>query len=145
MSTTRGDREAPFRSPPKRPDHGPAGQVRTCRSHPREAGAARWWASAIVVAACTSPQIVPKPVCKPIAAACESAPDDATAFAFVQQHCWKCHAAGGIAEHEFTSVSSLRAAPIASMIGGCEMPPDGERPLDDAERAMLIAWASCPK
>ena len=32
-----------------------------------------------------------------------------------------------------------------TMIGGCEMPPDGERPLADAERAMLIAWASCPK
>ncbi|HEY1549690.1 MAG TPA: hypothetical protein VGG28_17800 [Kofleriaceae bacterium] len=104
----------------------------------------RWWVSAIALVACTrSPPAAPKPTCNAIAPTCDAAPDDATAFAFVQQHCWKCHAAHGIAEHEFTSVPSLRAAPVASMIAGCEMPPDGERPLDDADRRMLIDWASC--
>lgn len=106
----------------------------------------RWWASAIVLVACTRAPAAPtKRACAAIAPTCSAAPDDATAFAFVQAHCWKCHAEHGIAEHEFTSVPSLRAAPVASMIGGCEMPPDGERPLDDADRRMLIEWASCPR
>jgi hypothetical protein len=72
-------------------------------------------------------------------------PDDPTAFAFVQTHCWKCHAEHGIAEREFTTIPSLRAAPVAAMLGGCEMPPDGERALDDADRRMLIEWASCAR
>jgi hypothetical protein len=73
---------------------------------------------------------------------CDAAIDDAKVFAFVRRHCWACHATDGIAGHDFPDLVALRAAPVVDMVGSCQMPPDGS-PLGEADRAMLVDWASC--
>ena len=106
----------------------------------------RWLVSAVLaIAACGAPPERPRfrPACAAIERTCDPGVTDDAAFALVRRRCWGCHGADGLANHDFTSLSALRAAPIAEMIGTCQMPPDGERPLEMAERRMLAGWASC--
>ena len=83
------------------------------------------------------------PACTPIAAHCDHAVADDDARALVERRCFKCHGAGGLAHHDFTSLDALRGAPIANMVGTCQMPPDGEPALAAADRALLVAWSAC--
>jgi hypothetical protein len=88
----------------------------------------------------------PKPrACVTIAPACDPSIGDAAAIAIVHTRCFGCHDAGGIADHDLTSLAALRAAPIAQMVGTCQMPPDGEAPLAEPDRRALVAWAACAR
>jgi len=117
----------------------------------------RSWPSAIaiVVAACSAPVPPPAPrapsaaprsrsraPCEQIVGQCDSSLDDNTVFALVQQRCWACHAHDGVANHDFATLAALRAAPVAEMVGTCQMPPDGA-PLPDADRHRLVDWSRC--
>ena len=70
--------------------------------------------------------------------------DDAQAMQIVEQRCWACHGAHGVAGHDFVDIPALRRAPIGEMIGTCQMPPDGSV-LSDADRRTLLAWSECPR
>jgi hypothetical protein len=65
-------------------------------------------------------------------------------FALVRRRCWACHGTDGIANHDFPDLVALRRAPVAEMVGTCQMPPDGA-PLQEPDRALLFDWASCPR
>jgi hypothetical protein len=81
-------------------------------------------------------------VCVAIDARCDPEIQDAAVLELVKGRCWGCHATNGIAGHDFPDVVALRKAPIDYMIGSCQMPPDGA-PLGEAQRRMLVDWASC--
>jgi hypothetical protein len=65
-------------------------------------------------------------------------------FALVKSRCWGCHGARGIAGHDFVDIAALRGAPVDDMVRSCQMPPDRGL-LSDADRGMLLDWASCNK
>jgi len=81
--------------------------------------------------------------CAQIAARCDPAIGDHDARAIVEQRCFGCHAADGIAHHDLTTLDALRAAPIANMVGTCQMPPDGAPLAPFDERTLLVAWSAC--
>jgi hypothetical protein len=114
-------------------------------------------AIAIVVAACSAPVPPPAPrapsaaprsrsraPCATITDSCDPSIADADAFAVVQKQCWACHEHDGIANHDFDTLAALKAAPVAEMVGTCQMPPDGA-PLPEADRHRLVAWSRCQK
>jgi hypothetical protein len=84
----------------------------------------------------------PRPPCATIAGHCDRTIDDIAVFELVQQRCWACHDRDGLAGHDFATVTALRAAPVAEMVGTCQMPPDGA-PLPDADRRRLVDWSRC--
>ena len=83
--------------------------------------------------------------CATLAPVCDATIEDASTIEIVHRRCFACHDAGGVANHDFTSLAALRAAPIAQMIGTCQMPPDGEPPLAEADRRALVAWSACAR
>jgi hypothetical protein len=93
-----------------------------------------------LLVACSSPHHA-APVCERIVPSGVHV-DDAEAIAIVRRQCVPCHDAGGIAHHDFTTMAALRAAPVAEMIGTCQMPPDGQAPLSLAERRRLVEWST---
>ena len=107
---------------------------------------------ALVVAACASKAPAPAPqaaggapagaACKNVEGKCDKAIQDAQVMKVVKNVCWRCHADKGIAGHDFPDIAALRKAPVAYMVGSCQMPPDGN-PLADADRVMLTNWAAC--
>jgi len=115
----------------------------------------RWLASggfvviALVVAAChqpapmsrveTPPQARARS-CPAIAKTCDRSVTDAWVMAEVQTQCWGCHGKGGSAGHDLVDLAAVKAAPIADMVGSCEMPPNGLSPED---RTKIVQWASC--
>lgn len=109
----------------------------------------RWSASllAVGIAACGAPPPTAqapaaRPACTPVAPRCEPSVDDRTALALVQTRCYGCHGTHGVAGHDFPSIDALRAAPVAEMVGTCQMPPDGAV-LTATERIQLVTWAAC--
>lgn len=98
-------------------------------------------------ASATPASVSPAPArraCAAIAPACDGRIEDAAALALVGARCGACHGPHGAAGHDFTELAALRAAPVASMLGDCEMPPP-PLVLSDADRALLLAWATCPQ
>jgi hypothetical protein len=77
-----------------------------------------------------------------IDAGCDATIEDTTVMKLVTSRCWACHGSNGIAGHDFPDLAALRKAPVGDMIGSCQMPPDGA-PLAEADRRMLVHWASC--
>jgi hypothetical protein len=82
--------------------------------------------------------------CIAITPRCDHVVDDAAVFTLVRHRCWACHAADGIAGHDFPDLDALRKAPVADMVGTCQMPPDGA-PLPEPERTLLVDWSTCSK
>ena len=82
------------------------------------------------------------PACKNIEGQCDKSIQDAQVMKVVKGVCWRCHADKGIAGHDFPDIPTLRKAPVAYMVGSCQMPPDGN-PLADKDRALLANWAAC--
>jgi cytochrome c553 len=110
---------------------------------------------ALVVAACASKAPAPTqtaggapasagPACKNVEGQCDKSIEDAQVMKVVKGVCWRCHADKGIAGHDFPDIAALRKAPVAYMVGSCQMPPDGN-PLAEKDRVMLTNWASCEK
>jgi hypothetical protein len=81
----------------------------------------------------------------PLVPKCDPAIEETAAVELVQRRCLGCHDRDGIANHDFTTLEALRRAPIAQMIGSCQMPPDGEAPLSEPERQLLVGWSACPR
>jgi hypothetical protein len=92
-----------------------------------------------------SPSPPPSRACAAIAPTCDPAISDRAALAVVGAHCRPCHDAGGVARHPLLDADTLRAAPVAELVGACQMPPDGAPALDDDERRILITWAACAR
>lgn len=80
--------------------------------------------------------------CTPVAPRCDPSVGDQAVFALVQKRCHGCHGDHGIAGHDFPSIEALRKAPVADMVGTCQMPPDGAF-LTPAERTQIVSWAAC--
>jgi hypothetical protein len=98
-----------------------------------------------VLVACGAPPVAPSPParasCVAIAAVCDPAIDEARVAAIVEHRCMACHGPGGIAGHDFAAgIDALRGAPVAEMVGTCQMPPDGAA---EPERRALVGWAAC--
>ena len=85
---------------------------------------------------------MPAKPCATITPRCDHGIDDRAVMALVRHRCWACHAEDGIANHDFPDVAALRGAPVAEMVGTCQMPPDGS-PLPETERQLLVEWSSC--
>lgn len=112
----------------------------------------------LAMAACGSPASAPAPqnpgagtppaagaACKTIdKPQCDKSIQDAQVMKVVKNVCWRCHADKGIAGHDFPDIAALRKAPVAYMVGGCQMPPDGN-PLAQQDRDLLVGWAACEK
>lgn len=108
---------------------------------------------ALVVAACASKAPAPTqtagatpasagPACKNVEGQCDKSIQDAQVMKVVKGICWRCHADKGIAGHDFPDIAAVRKAPVAYMVGSCQMPPDGN-PLAEKDRVMLTNWAAC--
>ena len=73
---------------------------------------------------------------------CDRGVEDAAVLKLVKGRCWACHGTNGIAGHDFPDIAALRGAPVAEMVGTCQMPPDGA-PLREPDRRLLVEWAAC--
>jgi hypothetical protein len=93
--------------------------------------------------AIAQPRAEPARACAAIRPRCDREIADAAVVALVERRCLGCHDAGGIAGHDFTSIAALRAAPVAEMIGSCQMPPDGAPVLAESDRRTLVDWSGC--
>jgi hypothetical protein len=82
----------------------------------------------------------PQQPCVVIAPVCDPAVADADVRRAVETRCASCHAPGGVAGHDFPDLEALRAAPVATEVGTCQMPPVG---ISEAERRMIVGWAAC--
>ncbi|HET9623698.1 MAG TPA: hypothetical protein VFP84_20140 [Kofleriaceae bacterium] len=82
------------------------------------------------------------PACKNIEAKCDKSIADADVMKTVKTVCWRCHANKGIAGHDFPDIEAVKHAPVAYMVGSCQMPPDGN-PLAQKDREMLTNWSAC--
>ncbi len=81
-------------------------------------------------------------MCVAVEEHCDRGIEDAAVWKLVKGRCLACHGTNGIAGHDFPDIDALRTAPVADMVGSCQMPPDGA-PLRDADRRLLVEWASC--
>lgn len=105
----------------------------------------------LLLAGCaSSAEPADEPACPPVqtTSACEPAPtytgDVAAVFAAA---CVSCHQAGGTAaRYDLTSVAGVRrkGSTVLTQVQNCQMPPaDAARPLDPAERALVLQWFAC--
>jgi hypothetical protein len=72
---------------------------------------------------------------------------ESTVAPIFSQRCLRCHAGDGEAaeDHDFSTLANIRRAraSIDAKVSARAMPPPGEPPLTDSERAEILVFLAC--